>query len=232
MNEYLVEFLPADMRLRGVMMASRRRSTLLVALLAAMTVGVAAHSWNRYRSADVERGVAMQLTTSSGKFDDVVDRLAAEQHTLSRYIAAYERLALPVSPRDLFATLTHLMPERMSLASVRIEGAEDKQAADPAKQAAAPAAKPGARREPDRWLEVTIRGYAGGNADLYEFERRLAHAAPFERVTVTDNKAVDVPGSRVQEFSISCRVPLTGVRYEGGRDARPAVAAAQQGASR
>ena len=39
MNEYLVEFLPADMRLRGVMMASRRRSTLLVALLAAMTVG-------------------------------------------------------------------------------------------------------------------------------------------------------------------------------------------------
>lgn len=224
MNEYLVEFLPADMRLRGVMMASRRRSTLLLALLAAMTVGVAAHSWNRYRTADAERGVAMQLTTSSGKFDDVVDRLASEQHRLSRYIAAYERLALPVSPRDLFATLTHLMPERMSLASVRIEDAEDRPAAAPG---AAPGAKPAAGREPDRWLAVTIRGYAGGNADLYEFERRLAHASPFERVTVTDNKAVDVPGSRVQEFSISCRVPLTGVRYEGANDARPAVATAQ-----
>jgi hypothetical protein len=227
MNEYLVEFLPADMRLRGVMMASRRRSTLLVALLAAMTVGVAAHSWNRYRAADAQRGVAMQLTTTSGKFDDVVDRLASEQHTLSRYIAAYEHLALPVSPRDLFATLTHLMPERMSLASVRIEAAEEKQAGDAARQAAAPGAKQAQRREPERWMEVTVRGYAGGNADLYEFERRLAHAAPFERVTVTDNKAVDVPGSRVQEFTISCRVPLTGVRYEGGRDARAAVAAAQ-----
>lgn len=223
MNEYLVEFLPADMRLRGVMMASRRRSTLLVALLVAMTFGVATHSWNRYRAADAERGVAMQLTTSSGKFDDVVDRLAAEQHRLSRYIAAYDRLALPVSPRDLFATLTHLMPERMSLASVRIEAAEERQPTDAGKQAA----KPAARREAERWLEVTVRGYAGGNADLYEFERRLAHASPFERVTVTDNKAVEVPGARIQEFSISCRVPLTGVRYEGGRDARPAMAAAQ-----
>lgn len=227
MNEYLVDFLPADMRLRGVMTASRRRSSLLVALLVAMTVGVAAHSWNRYRAADAERGVAMQLTTASGKFDDVVDRLAAEQQALSRYVAAYDRLALPVSPRDLFATLTHLMPERMSMASVRIEAAEDRQPADAAKQAAAPGPKPAQRRDPDRWLEVTVRGYAAGNADLYEFERRLAHAAPFERVTVTDNKAVEVPGARIQEFSISCRVPLTGVRYEGGRASRPAVAAAQ-----
>ena len=98
MNEYCIDFLPAELRDRGVMLSSRRRSSLLVALLAAMTVGVAAHSWNHFRSAEAERGVSLALSTNATRIDDVVDRLAAEQQRLSRFLGAYDQVALPVRP--------------------------------------------------------------------------------------------------------------------------------------
>ena len=75
-----------------------------------------------------------------------------------------------------------------------------------AAQAAAPA-------KPTRWLDATIRGFAASNNDLYEFERTLSRTAPLEAVTVTENKPIEVPGSRLQEFTITCRIPLH-VRYE------------------
>jgi hypothetical protein len=230
-SEFVVDFLPSEFRRRGVMAASRRRSVLLLGLLGAMVVGVAAHSWNRFREAESRRSVSLALTTNAAKVDDVVDRLAEQQRELHRYLSVYERLALPVEQSDLVATITHLMPERTSLSMLRLEVKDDAatKAADAAKDKAATpadAAKPAAA--PARWMEVTIRGYASGNADLYELERKLANTKPFDGVTVSENKPIDVPGSHVQEFKITCRVPLD-VKY-----VRPgtAVAAGTKEASR
>jgi hypothetical protein len=214
-SEFVVDFLPSEFRRRGVMAASRRRSVLLLGLLGAMVVGVAAHSWNRFREAESRRSVSLALTTNAAKVDDVVDRLAEQQRELHRYLSVYERLALPVEQSDLLATITHLMPERTSLSMLRLEVKDDAaaKAADAAKDKASKpgdAAKPAAA--PARWMEVTIRGYAAGNADLYELERKLANTKPFDAVTVSENKPIDVPGSHVQEFKVTCRVPLD-VKY-------------------
>ena len=125
----------------------------------------------------------------------------------------YDRIALPVDQSSLIATVTRLMPERTSLAMIRLEVKEPAKAAEPAKgqPAADPAQKPRVAAA-GRWMEITVRGYAAGNAELYEFERKLAGTRPFEGVTVSENRPIEVPGSHVQEFAVNCRVPLD-VRY-------------------
>lgn len=229
--DFLVDFLPPDLRRRTVLRVSRRRSALLLLLMSAMVVGVAAHSWNMYRQADVDREVSMQVATNSTKVDDVVDKLAKDQQTITRFLGVYDQIALPLDTSDLVATLTHLMPEKMSLAMIRLEVQSDKpvttdtpekihgakappkvqgkpaKGAKPAKEAAAPPPRP------KRWLYATIRGFAASNTDLYDFERRLNHTKPLEGVTVTENKPTEVPGSQLQEFTITCRIPLD-ARYE------------------
>ncbi len=219
MSEFVVDFLPKDLHRKGLMATSRRRSALLLALLGSVVVGVGAHSWNRFREAESRRAVSLALTTSGSRVDDVVDRLAGEQRELRRFLGVYDRLALPVEESDLVATITHLMPERTSLSMLRLEVREEAPAkADQADGKAAPKAKGKAKakeapaKAPSRWMEVTVRGFAASNGDLYELERRLANAKPFESVSVSENKPTDVPGSRIQEFAITCRVPLD-VRY-------------------
>ncbi len=221
MNEFLVDFLPGDLRKSGMMLTARRRSMLLIALLCSMVVGAAAHSWNRYRQADAERAVSLQITTNSTKVDDVINKLAAEQQQLTRFLNAYERIALPFETSDLVATITNLLPERTSLGKLKVELEHEKvvrdekpAAAKPAKGAkAAPAAAAKPAKHPARWLQLTIQGFAANTADLYEFERKLAGTAPFDSVTVAECKSTEVPGAKIQEFSITCRVPL-GVKYE------------------
>lgn len=236
MSEFVVDFLPRDLHRKGLMATSRRRSALLLALLGSMVLGVGAHSWNRFREAQSRRAVSLALTTSGSKVDDVVDRLAGEQQELRRFLGVYDRLALPIEQSDLIATVTHLMPERTSLAMLRMEVREEApqkaEAADAAgqKPKAKAKAKGAPTKAPARWMEITIRGFAASNGDLYELERRLANTKPFESVSVSENKPTDVPGSRIQEFAVTCRVPLD-VRY-----ARPgrgdAFAAAPKEASR
>ena len=233
MSEFVVDFLPREALRRGTITASRRRSALLLGLLGCMVIGVAAHSWNRFREADSRRAVSLALTTNATKVDDVIDRLADEQRELHRLLAVYDRIALPVEQSNLLATVTHLMPERTSLSMIRLEVKEPAKAADPAKGAAPPVAPDAAAAarpsSPARWIEVTVRGYAAGNADLYEFERKLAGTRPFEGVTVSENKPIDVPGARVQEFAVNCRVPLD-VRYLRTGAAPSVASAAKEGA--
>jgi hypothetical protein len=57
-------------------------------------------------------------------------------------------------------------------------------------------------------MEITIRGYAQDNADLYEFERKLANTKPFAAVTVSENKPTDIARGRIQEFAVNCRIDL------------------------
>lgn len=119
--EFIVDFLPRDVRRRGVLATSRRRSMLLLGLLGSVVVGVACHSWNRFHEAEAHRGVSLALTTNATKVDDVIDRLANEQRELHRYLSVYDRLALPVEQSDIVATITNLMPDRTSLSMLRME---------------------------------------------------------------------------------------------------------------
>ncbi|MFO0784442.1 MAG: PilN domain-containing protein [Phycisphaerales bacterium] len=229
--DFLVDFLPPELRRRTFIRATKRRSMLLLVLLGMSATGVAAHSWNVYRLAEADRNVSLKVCTNSAKVDDIVDKLAADQQQITRFMGVYDQIALPLDASDLVATLTHLMPRNTSLAMVRLE-VKNEQPAKDAKDgghAASAAAKPAkvvkggkggkpapqqaAPAKPTRWLEATIRGFAASNNDLYEFERTLSRTAPLEGVTVTENKPIEVPGSRLQEFTITCRIPLH-VRYE------------------
>lgn len=213
-GEFIVDFLPRDVRRRGVLATSRRRSMLLLGLLCSVVVGVACHSWNRFHEAEARRGVSLALTTNATKVDDVIDRLASEQRELHRYLSVYDRLALPVEQSDIVATITNLMPDRTSLSMLRMEVKES--AAGKGTDGAAnakPAVTPGGAgtirtATPSRWMEITIRGYAQDNADLYEFERKLANTKPFAAVTVSENKPTDIARGRIQEFAVNCRIDL------------------------
>jgi hypothetical protein len=57
-------------------------------------------------------------------------------------------------------------------------------------------------------MTVMLKGYAATNADLMKFERRLAGAPAFEAVTVSESKATEYMGKRVEEFTVSFQVPL------------------------
>jgi len=216
--EFIVDFLPRDMRRRGVLATSRRRSMLLLGLLGSVVVGVACHSWNRFHEAEAHRGVSLALTTNATKVDDVIDRLAGEQRELHRYLSVYDRLALPVEQSDIVATITNLMPERTSLSMLRMEvkesvagkGADGSPNAPTNAKLAVAASGAGNVRTPapSRWMEITIRGYAQDNADLYEFERKLANTKPFSAVTVSENKPTDIARGRIQEFAVNCRIDL------------------------
>jgi len=191
---------------------------LLLGLLGSVVVGVACHSWNRFHEAEARRGVSLALTTNATKVDDVIDRLAGEQRELYRYLNVYDRLALPVEQSDIVATITNLMPDRTSLSMLRMEVKES--AAGKATDGTANAAanpKPAVELSstgnvrtpvPSRWMEITIRGYAQDNADLYEFERKLANTKPFAAVTVSENKPTDIARGRIQEFAVNCRIDL------------------------
>ena len=212
--EFIVDFLPRDVRRRGVLATSRRRSMLLLGLLGSVVVGVACHSWNRFHEAEARRGVSLALTTNATKVDDVIDRLAGEQRELHRYLSVYDRLALPVEQSDIIATITNLMPDRTSLSMLRMEVKESDAGKGPdgaakAKSVAAPSGAGNVRTPaPSRWMEITIRGYAQDNADLYEFERKLANTKPFAAVTVSENKPTDIARGRIQEFAVNCRIDL------------------------
>jgi hypothetical protein len=133
---------------------------------------------------------------------------------LHRYLSVYDRLALPVEQSDIVATITNLMPDRTSLSMLRMEVKES--AAGKGTDGAAnakPAVTPGGAgtvrtAAPSRWMEITIRGYAQDNADLYEFERKLANTKPFAAVTVSENKPTDIARGRIQEFAVNCRIDL------------------------
>ena len=120
-----------------------------------------------------------------------------------------DALGCPMQASDVASTITNLMPERTSLSLIRLE------LADPATGA-------------PRAFAVTIRGFARGNADLYELERRLTARGSFSAVTVSENAPTDTPGGRVQQFTVTCRMPVE----EPAGTAAPGARVAQSGGSR
>ena len=185
MNPILLDFLPDDLRRTVRMQRSKRRSGLLAGLLLVLSVGVSIHSWNSARQADAARTVGAQLVANVPGVDEVMDRMASEHSELERALRVTDGLVPPITASVVIATLTHMLPEQVTLAGLRLE-----------------------TEDAPRQMTVMLKGFAASNADLSEFERRLAAAPAFGAVTVSESKATEYMGKRVEEFTVSFQVPL------------------------
>ena len=185
MNPKLIDFLPDDLRRTVRSKRAKRRSGLLAALLLVLSVGVSIHSWNSARQADAARLVGAQLAANVPGVDEVMDRMASEHSELERALRLTDGLVPPICASAVLATLTHMLPEHVTLAGLRLE-----------------------TEDAPRQMIVMLKGYAASNADLMEFQRKLAAAPAFEAVTVSESKASEYMGKRVDEFTVSFQVPL------------------------
>jgi Tfp pilus assembly protein PilN len=185
MSTPLVDFMPDDMRKVVRNCRARRRTSLLTALMVVLSLGVGVHSWNSAQRADAARAVGAQWVANMPGVDELVDRMTSEHSELERALLVTDGLVPPISASEVLATLTNMLPEHMSLTGLRLE-----------------------TEESPRQMIVMLKGYAASNADLIAFERRLAAAPAFEAVTVTESKASEAIGKRVDEFTLSFQVPL------------------------
>ncbi len=181
----MMDFMPDDLRRVVHVQRSKRRIALLGILLLVFSVGVSAHSWNSARIAERDRADGATRVANTPGVDELMDRMAQEQAELERALRVSDGLIPPVSASNVVATLTHLIPEHVTLSGIRLE-----------------------TEESPRQILVVIKGFAATNSDLAEFERALAGASAFQSVTVSESKASSFMDKRVEEFTVSFQVPM------------------------
>jgi Tfp pilus assembly protein PilN len=180
-----IDFLPRSLQRTIHARQSRRRCGLLAGLLLALSVGVSLHSWNTMRQADLARSEGAQLAARLPGIEEQMDHLAAEQASLQRALQMTDGVVPPVRVSHVIATVTHMLPDRITLHGLRIE-----------------------TEETPRQMLVVLQGVAASNGDLTDLERRLGDAAAFRGVSISESRAVEIEGRRVESFTLSFRVPL------------------------
>lgn len=180
-----IDFMPEEVRHEIRVRLSRRRSNLLLVLMAVSSLGVGFHSWNSARMADIARSVEAQLAASATNDPEMTGRLAAEQTELERALRVTDGLVPPIAASTVIATVSHMLPEKVTLTELRLD-VED-----------AP-----------RQMQVTVKGYAGNGDALGDFERQLARCQAFGGVTMSERKVTEFHGRRAEAFSIGFQVPL------------------------
>ncbi len=201
MNEFHVNLLPPE-ALRHAGIRLRRRIVALAATAFAVTLaGLAAHSFNESRSAAIRVAVAQDLRESAQSIDDVHAMLMAEREHLRRLVACQQTVALPAQASDVIATISHLLPEGVSLHAMKISISETK--APTARGQAQPAPSNQASQPKPVTLDVALAGHSMTLAAVSELEQRLGARAPF--VSVRRNE-VKQAGSGEQAFSLTVRV--------------------------
>jgi len=185
MNFPVLDFLPTDIQRAVRTQRCKRRSGLLAGLLLVLSAGVGMHSWNSARLADAARVVGAQLVANVPSENEVMDRMAFEQSQLQQALQITDGLVPPILASAVVATITHMLPEHITLSGLRLE-----------------------TEDSPRQMLVVLKGVAASNADVAELERTLAAAPAFRGVTVSENKATEFMGKRVEDFTISFQVPL------------------------
>lgn len=181
----VLDFLPIETRRVVHAQRSKRRIALLGILLLIFSVGVSAHSWNSARIADSERTVGAMLVANAPGVDELMNTLAHEQSNLSRALRVSDGLLPTISATSVLATVTNMLPERVSLIGMRLEISDS-----------------------PRQMLVVMNGVAQTNTDLANFEHKLASASAFRAVTISESKAGEFMGKHVEEFTVSFQVPL------------------------
>lgn len=149
MNEFHVNLLPPE-ALRHAGIRLRRRIVALAATAFAVTLaGLAAHSFNESRSAAIRVAVAQDLRESAQSIDDVHAMLMAEREHLKRVVACQQTVALPAQASDVIATISHLLPEGVSLHAMKISISEAKaRRSRPGSTCPSPSSEPAQARDP------------------------------------------------------------------------------------
>ena len=201
MNEFHVDLLPPE-ALRHAGIRLRRRIVALAATAFAVTLGgLAAHSFNENRSAAIRVAVAQDLRESAQSIDDVHAMLMAEREHLKRLVACQQTVSLPAQASDVIATISHLLPEGVSLHAMKISISESKATAVRGQAQPAPAGQ--ASQPKPVTLDVALAGHSMTLGAVSELEQRLGARAPF--VSVRRNE-VKQAGSGEQAFSLTVRV--------------------------
>ena len=181
----VMDFLPSESRRAVNAMRAKRRIALLGVLLLVFTVGVSVHSWNSARKADADRAVGVLLVANAPGVDEMLDGLAKEQAILTHALRVTDGLVPTILASSVVATITNMLPDHVTLTGMRLE------TSDAPKQ-----------------MMVVLNGVAEANTDLAEFEHKLAASSAFRGVTVSESKAGEFMGKRVEEFTVSLQVPL------------------------
>lgn len=185
MSTPFLDFMPEDLRKAVQNRRARGRKGLLTILLMVLSLGVGMHSWNSAQKADAARTVGAKWVANMPGIDELVDRMTSEHSELERALRVTDGLVPPISASEVLATLTHMLPQHLSLTGLRLE-----------------------TEESPRQMTVVLKGLAATNADLVAFERGLASAPAFDAVTISENRASESMGKRVDEFTLSFQVPL------------------------
>jgi len=185
MSTPFIDFMPDDLRKAVRHRRARGRKGLLSALMVVLSLGAALHSWNGARRADAARAVSAQWVANMPGIDELLDQMSSEHSELERALRVTDGLVPPISASEVLATLTHMLPEHLSLTGLRLD-----------------------TEESPRQMTIVLKGLAATNADLIALERALAAAPAFDSVTVSENRAGESMGKRVDEFTLSFQVPL------------------------
>ena len=111
--------------------------------------------------------------------------IESEAADLERALQVTDGLVPTISTSTVIATITHLLPEQVSLQGVRIEF-----------------------EEAPRQFQILLKGCASSGDILGDFERKLASCPVFSGVTLSERRTVEWLGRRVDEFTVSLQVPL------------------------
>lgn len=187
MSAPILNFLPDSVGREVRCRRSRRRTGGLALVLVGLSAVAGLHSLHSIRAAqaqfDAEQVKADQVERAA--MEKLANDLASEQAELEQDLRVADGLVPAVTTASVVATVTNMLPEHTMLHALRIE-AEDT----------------------PRQFQVLLKGCAGGNGALTELEQRLADCPAFTGVTVSERKASESMGRRVEEFTVSFQVPL------------------------
>ncbi len=181
----IIDFLPIESRRAVNAERAKRRIALLGILLLVFSLGVSAHSWNSARIAEQERKVGAMLVANAPGVEELIDGLAKEQSMLERALRISDGLKHSIPTSSVLATISNMLPDHVTLTGMRIEISDS----------------------PQQML-VVMNGVSQTNKELVEFEHKLVGSSAFRGVTLSESRAGEFMGKRVQEFTISLQVPM------------------------
>lgn len=187
MSEFLVNLLPTEARQVSALPQRRRALWLSVGLIGSLTFGLTAHSFVSARRATAERDVALALRESAQQIDDLRDGLVSERDMLANTVAVHQAVALAVEPSDVVATISHLIPQDITLESLQLHPVEQKAPPKSTKSRSKSKPAPAVVTHPAA-VECTINGLAPDDRTVQSFADALAATPPFTDVSITEQR--------------------------------------------
>ncbi len=201
MSQRNIDLLPESIRRQCEMGA--RTGRLITSVVAAVLIIVVFATQSRWQL-DRERqrlDVASEQAEAVHAAERQAHLLEKELAEITRYIAMYERLALPLDISSVLATLVNELPTSVTLEAIDLEAGE-RRAARMIRGAASDDARP------PRLLVGEMSGFALTDDEIARLVMRLQNREGFEEVTLDFSRTRAVRDTIAREFRISFRLDL------------------------